>query len=242
MHARLFTHPARCCAGLLLCAWLAGCATTQAPPRDDSAFLAAKPASILALPPVNESAPTQASDSVLAQATYPLAEGGYYVMPVALVKESFRHNGMQVPDEIHQVAPARLREIFGADAALYIQIKRYGTVYQVIDSATVVSAEARLVDLRSGSVLWTGEASASNKEGGNASGGGLTGMLISALVQQILDTAMDTSHDVAGIATRRLLGAGGPRGLLPGPRLPLPGRNWSSAQGRRRRGQRPQRP
>lgn len=220
MHARSIKTAAQWCAGLLLCAWLTGCATTQAPPKDYSAFLAANPASILVLPPVNESPEVQASDSVLSHATYPLAESGYYVMPVTLVKETFRQNGMDIPDEIHDLPPAKLREIFGADAALYIKINRYGTVYQVIDSATVVSAEARLVDLRTASVLWTGQASASNKEGNNSGGGGLAGVLISALVNQILNTAMDTSHSVADIATRRLLSTGGGNGLLPGPRSP----------------------
>lgn len=223
MHTRSIQDAARWCAALLLCAWLTGCATTQAPARDDSAFIAANPASILVLPPLNDSPEVQASDSVLSHATYPLAEAGYYVMPVTLVKESLRHNGMEIPAEIHDIPRATLRNIFGADAVLYIRIHRYGTVYQVIDSATVVSADARLVDMRTGSVLWTGSASASNKEGGGATGGGLSGMLITALVNQILQTATDASHPIARTATRRLLAAGGSHGLRHGPRSPLHG-------------------
>lgn len=45
-------------------------------------------------------------------------------------------------------------------------------------------------------------------------------MLISALVNQIVNTAMETSHAVAGMATQRLLSAGGSDGLLFGPRSP----------------------
>ncbi len=220
MHTPSLISTAQWCAGLLLCAWLAGCASMSAPALDRSAFAAADPASILVLPPVNESPEVHASDSVLSHATYPLAESGYYVMPVALVKQTFRQNGMQVPAEIHAIPGNRLREIFGADAALYIRINRYGTVYQVIDSATVVTAEARLVDLRSGQLLWTGSASASDKEGNNTGSSGLAGILLSALVNQILNTALDTSHAVAGTATQRLLSAGGSDGLLWGPRSP----------------------
>ena len=223
MHLRLI-HIAARCAGLLLCAWLTGCAT-QAPARDYSAFIASNPASILVLPPVNDSPDIQASDSVLSHATYPLAEAGYYVMPVTLVKETLRHNGMEIPAEIHDIPRASLRNIFGADAVLYVRIHRYGTVYQVIDSATVVSADARLVDLRTGSLLWSGSASASNKEGGNSTGGGLAGMLLTALLNQIIQTATDASHDIAGVATLRLLSAGGSDGLRHGPRSPLHGRN-----------------
>ncbi|MCD2511428.1 DUF799 domain-containing protein [Comamonas endophytica] len=210
-------------AGLLLCAWLTGCAAPQRT-QDHSAFIAADPASILVLPPLNDSPEIEAGASVLSHATYPLAEAGYYVMPVALVHETFRQNGLEIAADIHAVPAARLREIFGADAALYITIDRYGTTYQVIDSATVVSARARLVDLRTGNLLWVGQASASSKEGSSGAGGNLTSMLLTALVNQIIQTSTEAAHGVAGVATRRLLAAGGPDGLRFGPRSPLHGK------------------
>ena len=103
----------------VLAAALAGCA---APKKTDyTAFRQAKPASILVLPPLNESPDVNATFSVLAQATYPLAEAGYYVMPVTLVAETFHQNGLSNPPEMHAVAPTKLKEIFGADTALYIK-------------------------------------------------------------------------------------------------------------------------
>ena len=119
---------------------LAGCA---APVKTDySALRAAKPASILVLPPVNESPDVNATFSMLAQATYPLAEGGYYVMPVTLVNETFHQNGLTVAADMHEVPVAKLKEIFGADAALYMKVTRYGSTYAVLNSAAVVTAEA----------------------------------------------------------------------------------------------------
>ena len=38
--------------------------------------------------------------------------------------------------------PAKLHEIFGADAGLYITVKEYGTSYMLISSETVVTASA----------------------------------------------------------------------------------------------------
>lgn len=222
MRTPSITKALQACAWLVACIWLTGCAST--PAHDHSAFRAANPASILVLPPINEAPEVQATASVLSHATYPLAEAGYYVMPVALVTETLRENGMQSAEDAHEIPAARLREIFGADAALRIRITRYGTIYQVIDSATVVSAQAQLVDLRTGALLWSGEASASSKESGSSTGSGLAGMLITALVNQILSTATDASHDIAGIATQRLLSAGGANGLLYGPRSPMYGR------------------
>ena len=72
---------------------LGGCAT-KAPSYDYAAFLRAKPASLLVMPPLNESPDIKASPSVWAQATRPLAEAGYYVLPVTLVDETFRQNGV----------------------------------------------------------------------------------------------------------------------------------------------------
>lgn len=213
-----------CSAMLTVCAWLAGCAAAPQT-KDYSAYRAAKPASILVLPPVNEAPEVQASASVLSHATLPLAEAGYYVMPVTLVSETFRQNGLEIASDIHDVPHAKLKEIFGSDAALYIRVTKYGTSYQVIQSATVVSVEARLVDLRSGQLLWDGRASASNQEGGNNSGGGLVGMLVTALVNQVINSATDAAHPMAGIATNRLLAAGTPGGLLYGPRSPRYGKN-----------------
>lgn len=195
-----------------------GCAT--APGFDYTAFRESRPASILVLPPVNNSTSVEASPSLYSWVTQPLAESGYYVLPVALVEETFRQNGLANPAEISEVSPAKLREIFGADAALYLQIKQYGTVYQVLQSASVVTAEARLVDLRNGATLWKGEASASSAENRGGSNAGLIGLLVEAVVYQIMENATDASHQVAQVATTRLLHARPPAGLLYGPRSP----------------------
>jgi hypothetical protein len=199
-----------------LLAALVGCATPQA--TDYSAFEAARPRSIVVLPPLNQSPEVDATYGVLSQVTAPLAESGYYVLPVALVDETFRQNGMTVAEDIRSVPVEKLHEIFGADAALYIDIIEYGSKYVVFDSAAVVTLSATLVDLRSGQALWTGRTSATNAQ--NNGGGGIAGILVTAMVKQILNTVSDASYPVAGMASAQLLGAGQPGGLLYGPRHP----------------------
>lgn len=198
---------------------LAGCATQQA--YDYTAFKEARPASILVLPPLNSSPDIAATYSMMSQTTAPLAESGYYVFPVTLVDESFKQNGLTVPADIHAVPIGKLREIFGADAALYINVKQYGTSYAVIASETRVTAEARLVDLRSGNVLWSGAATASSAEGSNNNSGGLIGMLVNAAIRQIIETISSQGHLIAGRTSARLLSAGRPNGILYGPRSPM---------------------
>lgn len=210
------------CAGALGLLLLAGCAT-KAPPYDYSAFQRAKPASLLLLPPVNDSPEVKATPGTWAHATRPLAEAGYYVLPVTLVDETFRQNGMTGSNEIQEIPYQKLREVFGADAAVYMRIKKYGTTYAVISSDTRVEVEGRIVDLRTGALLWQGKAYASSAEQQQQSSGGLVGLLVTALVNQIVGTASDAAFNFAGLANQRMLGAPRYNGVLPGPRSVLYG-------------------
>lgn len=214
-----FTKPVGLCSLLAVSLLLGGCATQK--PYDYTAFKESRPASILVLPPVNNSPDVNATYSMLSRSTIPLAESGYYVYPVTLVDETFKQNGLTTPADIHSVPIAKLREIFGADAALYINVKQYGTTYAVIASETRVTAEGKLVDLRSGSTLWTGSATASSAEGSNNSGGGLVGLLVRAAIRQIIETVSDQGHTIAAQTSVRLLSAGRSNGILYGPRSPM---------------------
>ena len=205
---------AACAAAALL---LTGCAAPK--PYDYTALRQAKPQSILVLPPLNQTPEVTAQAGVLSRATLPLAESGYYVLPVAVTEETFRQNGIVSAQDAQELPVAKLREIFGADAALYLDVRQYGSVYAVLKSETKVTLTARLVDLRTGEPLWSGEATASSAEskGSNSS---LVGMLVSALIDQIVDSLSDRSVQIAEIANGRLLYAGRPGGLLHGPRSP----------------------
>jgi hypothetical protein len=198
-----------------------GCATVK--PIDYTAFIQAKPASLLVLPPLNDSPDIKATPSVWAHATRPLAEAGYYVFPSTLVDETFRQNGLNQAADIHQVAPAKLRQFFGADAALYLRVKQYGASYSIISSETRVDVEGRIVDLRSGQQLWQGSASASSSEQQQANQGGLAGLLVAAVVKQVIANTSDHAFTYAGTANQRLLGVPRVNGILAGPRSPLYG-------------------
>ncbi len=204
---------------ILVASLMAGCATRPAP-HDYTAFIKARPASLLVLPPLNDSPEVNATAGVWSQSTRPLAEAGYYVLPVTLVDETFRENGVTGAQEAHEVTPAKLRDYFGADAAVYLRIKRYGTSYAVITSDTRVEVEGRIVDLRTGEQLWQGKAVASSAEQQQAQSG-LIALLVTAVVNQIINTASDAAFRYAVIADQRLLGTPQYNGVLPGPRSPL---------------------
>jgi len=203
---------------LALAILLQACATPPTP-YDYSAFKQARPASLLVLPPLNDSPEVNATAGVWAQSVRPLAEGGYYVFPITLVAETFRQNGLDNAADIQEVSPQKLHEFFGADAAVYIRVIDYGTTYKVLSSDTRVAVEGKIIDLRSGQLLWQGQAAASSAEQ-QQNQGGLIGVLVAAVIKQISDTVTDAAFNYAAIADYRLLGAAQPNGVLTGPRSP----------------------
>ncbi|MBP6336966.1 MAG: DUF799 domain-containing protein [Vitreoscilla sp.] len=207
---------------LLAAALLSACATRPPEPYDYTAFKASRPASLLVLPPLNQSPDVKATYGVLSQVTLPLAESGYYVVPVSLMDETFRDNGLTMAADIHAVEASKLREIFGADAAVYITVKNYGTSYNVVSGDAVVVLDAKIVDLRNGALLWQGSASASSGENKGSNQGGLVGLLVQAIVSQVLNSATDMSFKVANVANNRLLSLHRVNGVLPGPRYVAP--------------------
>ena len=219
-------HPNRLASRLIALAaftvltMLTGCAATPQKATDYSAFEAARPQSILVLPPVSKTPEVVATLGMLARATSPLAESGYYVMHVALVNETLVENGVSLPEDARTLPLAKLREVFGADAVLHLTVQDYGQRYYVIGSDSVVVADAVLMDLRTGQTLWEGSAQASSAENKNH-GGGVGNILVAALISQISGSLRDSSFITAKVASERLLSAGRPGGILYGPRHPM---------------------
>src|SRR5688572_862481 len=87
-----------------------GCATPV--PKDYTLFNQHQPKSILVLPPVNNSTDVNASYSVLTTVTRPLAERGYYVVPVVMVDHFLKENGLALPAEMHDAPLDKLYQAF----------------------------------------------------------------------------------------------------------------------------------
>src|SRR5882672_3138107 len=171
------------------------------PPYDYTNYRAHPPRSILVLPPLNESTSVQGTYSYLSTATWPIAELGYYVFPVAVVDQFLKENGMPTAGEMHQVPLSKVLEILGADAVLYVTIEQYGSKYQVVNSATVVRLKARLVDTRTGTLLWEGAGMAEQDSGGS---GSIIGDLIAAALTQAINSGTDAAHGVCRLANGNL--------------------------------------
>ncbi|ODN65514.1 DUF799 domain-containing protein [Methylophaga muralis] len=200
---------------LVMVAMLTGCATTE--PYNYDALLAAKPRSILVVPPLNESLEVNASYIDLSTLSRPLAEKGYYVFPVAVIESFMKENGLPTPDEMNQVPLDKLHENTGADAVLYTRISDWGQKYTLLDSSTVVISHVKLVDARTGALLWDADASAVQSGSGNS--GGLLEALVAAAITQIIGDMTDMTPSVARLANAQAIN-NTQRGLLNGPYAP----------------------
>lgn len=188
-----------------------GCATQ---PMDYTNFRKFHPRSILVIPPLNNSTDIKGIYSCLASVTQPIAEMGYYVFPVVVIDEFLKENGMPTPGEMHQIPLKKVSEIINADAVLYITIENYGTKFQVLASNTQVTLKARLVDTKTGTLLWSG--ANTQVDSGDSGSGGLTSMLVYAVASQIINSSTDRSHQICRM-TNSALFTDQNRGLLRGP-------------------------
>jgi hypothetical protein len=201
----------------LLAAALNGCA---APARTDyRPFVRHMPRSILVLPPINNTANVRASDAFLATVSQPLADCGYYVYPIAVVDRLFKDNGVPTPGDMHSISLAKIDEIIGPDAVMYITIKTWTTTYIVVDSSTIVHLSYKLVDTKTGQALW--ERDGEFRQSSSAGQSDIFAAMIAAGIQAIGSAASEgkAERDVAVMANFTTFNDP-QHGLLRGPRSP----------------------
>jgi hypothetical protein len=188
-----------------------GCAVQ---PYDYTAINAAKPRSILVLPPTSQSTDINSTYTFLSTISKPLAEQGYYVFPVAVVDTFLKENGLPTPDEMNSIPLEKIHDVIGADAVLYVNINNWGQKFQLISSVTIVDSDVRLVDTRTGTLLWHTKIQA--QQGSSDGGGGLAGALIGAIAEQIASAIVDKTYGLS--AQQNLIAVNNKtRGLPQGP-------------------------
>ncbi|MDB2705809.1 DUF799 domain-containing protein [Pseudomonadota bacterium] len=197
---------------------LSACKTKTTTPYDYSALQASMPRSILVIPPMNESIEVNAPYTFLSTISKPLAEKGYYVFPVAVIDKLMKENGLPTPAEMNSVPLDKLREQTGADAILYVNIKNWGQKYELITSKGVTHAELKLVDTKTGLTLW--DATAYAEESSGDGGGGLAGMLLSAIISQVVGSLSDNTPRLSSAGNFQAINNSS-YGLLNGPYKPV---------------------
>jgi hypothetical protein len=182
--------------------------------------MAAQPRSILVLPPLNNSVDLTAADYMLTTVPLPLAERGYYVFPVNLVKRLLEDDGLADAGMVHQAPPDRLGSLFGADAILYITIEKWTSIYMVLGTSTTVDVAYKLRDVATGDVIWEDrEIMVYNSSQNSGSGGGGAGVLAALIVNVVaaaVEKASPNYMPLARAANAKALAYPGP-GFPDGP-------------------------
>jgi hypothetical protein len=201
---------------LALClgaAALTGCA--GAPVKKDlSAFTAAAPRSILVVPAVNRTLDVDAANYLLSTLTVPLAEKGFYVFPVHTAKFVLEQEGFYEGEKIHVESPTSLTAMFGADAVLYVTIKRWDAQYAILTTVVTVEFDYRMV-YKDGAEIWQASQKLEYSPQNNSSGSPLA-MLITAAVNAAVARAAPNYLPLTQQANRQVFVLG-PNAIPNGP-------------------------
>jgi hypothetical protein len=175
---------------------------------------------------MNRSVDVTAPDYFLSAVPVPLAERGYYVFPVNLVKRLLEDDGLADPGMVHAADPAKLASMFDADAVLYITIERWQAQYMLIDTSVTVAASYVLKDGHTGETLWSGSAAEVYKSSSQA--GNDAASLIVAIIAAAVTKAAPNYMPLARQANMHVLAFPGP-GFPSGPYHPEHGKDWAPA-------------
>lgn len=172
---------------ILLCCFVSGCTATQK--KDYTKFNAADPYSILVLPVTNESVNVDAPDYFLSSISIPVAEQGYYVFPVNMIKRVLEDDGLSDANLVHNASTEKLATLFGADAVLYINIKRWDARYIVLATTITVELDYVIKDGETGEILWQDFRHVEYTPSNSSSGNPLADLLAAAVVAAVQKAA-----------------------------------------------------
>lgn len=204
---------------IVICSFflVAACSAQPIEPIDYTAFRDSGPRSILVVPVVNSSNEAEAADFFLTTAPIPLAEKGYYVFPINMVKKSMENDGLADAAMVHGADPIRVGELFGADMILYVEILEWDAKYIVLASGVQVGFKYKLVDAKTGEDLWHNSASYFHDTSGN-SGNIFADLIITAISAAVNN--MRSDYTKLAVSANSMAFITPSRGLPAGPHSP----------------------
>lgn len=194
---------------------LSGCAIKPLERKNYTEFRKAGPRSILIVPVVSRSVDVDAPDYFLSTIARPIAERGYYVFPVNLIKRVMEDDGLADANLVHSSDTAKLAGLFGADSVLYIIIERWDSQYAILSTKTTVELSYSLKSGLTGQELWTHNEKLDYDPASQQSQAGLVGLVaqaVRAAIEKAKPNYIPLARQANGMAIHRL-----GRGLPAGP-------------------------
>lgn len=114
-----------------------------------------KPVSMLIVPAINESTAADAGDLLNVTVTQPFSNHGYYVMPMPIVADIFRREGILEGTQVKGLPTSIFKKNFGADSVLFMTIESWDKNYAILAGNITVSIEYVLLSTETNEVLWS---------------------------------------------------------------------------------------
>lgn len=140
----------------LIIVFLSGCAEMGT--KQDaypSMYTDRKPVSMLIVPAINESTAADAGDLLNVTVTQPFSNHGYYVMPMPIVADIFRREGILDGTQVKGLPTSIFKKNFGADSVLFMTIESWDKNYAILAGNVTVSIEYVLLSTETNEVLWS---------------------------------------------------------------------------------------
>ncbi|MBE8167442.1 MAG: DUF799 family lipoprotein [Shewanella sp.] len=181
---------------------LSGCITPPPQMTKGEAFpnvYKEKPASILVVPAVNHTTAADAIDLFSTTIAYPLAESGYYVLSVPYTKKFLEREGVVDGAQAKNVPLEKYKQLFGADAVLFVDLNKWDTNYNVLSGNVTVAAKFELYSTATQEKIWNYDSTIVYNTSGNSNN-----PLVN-LISTAIQTATTDYVPVARIVNGRII-------------------------------------
>jgi hypothetical protein len=170
----------------MTCVLLVGCASFQTKREAYPLMYSSdsKPLSIVVVPAINKTTAADAADLVNVTLTQPIADNGYYVLPIAVVSEIFKNEGIVAGEQLMSAPMSVFKNNFGADAVLFLTINQWDKNYAIVAGNVAVGMSYVLMSTKDREILWSYDTSVTISTSGQSSG---------FLLADIISTAVQTA-------------------------------------------------
>lgn len=149
------------------------------------------PASILILPPMNESTAAEAKDYYATTIQEPLSLSGYYVFPYEITTEILKMEGIYDTELMKDLPLQKFREYFGTDAVLFTTIKKWNLSYMVLAANLTVSVDCELKSTKSNATIWQYNGTVVVDLSGGRTDASIVGLIAKVIVTAISSARVD---------------------------------------------------
>lgn len=150
------------------------------------------PASILILPPINNSTAVEAKEYFACSLAEAIGRKGYYSFPVEAVFSVLRDEGLYDTETLTPLVISNLRKYFGADAVLVSTINRWDKIWWGTSGSLTIDADFALLSTSNADTLWN--ISARTKVRLDSQSDNLLGKMIESAIKTALEDYFPNSH------------------------------------------------